>query len=84
MYAQPLTRSRRLACLTILALASAGGTSASAFACLPAAVFQRDQAAQAAQRVVQQHALARMQAKVAVRVVCSSVYPLSCHASTQK
>ena len=73
MFSQPLTHTRRIACLAVLGVACAGTTSASALACMPMALFQ---GGQTGQRVVQQHVL---QARAAVSVVCTSVYPLRCH-----
>ena len=73
MFSQPLTHTRRIACLAVLGAACAGTTSASALACPAGSGLG---GAQAGQRVVQQHVL---QTRAAVSVVCTSVYPLRCH-----
>ena len=81
MYSQPLTRTRRVVGLGILAIACAGTTGAAALACPAAPGFPGDPGGG---RAVQQHALTHAQTKAAFRVVCTRVYPLSCHATARQ
>ena len=83
MHSQLLTSTRRLACVAVVAVACAGTGAATALACPAAPGFPGDPGG-GGSRAVQRHALPRVHAKAAVRLVCSSVYPLSCHASAQK